>query len=114
MLVLTRSTDQEIRIGDDIVVRVLDIRGDRVRIGIDAPHEVPVHRQEIYIEIEKANRAALEVAGAGLAGAQALLDGEVEKRLKSRKQKAKNPKPSSRPIKVSPKVKLNTEVSDGS
>jgi len=73
MLVLTRNRDQEIRIGDDIVVRILDVRGDRVRIGIDAPSEVSVHRQEVYIEIEKANREAMTVAGAGLSGARALV-----------------------------------------
>ena len=74
MLVLTRNRDQEIRIGDDIVVRILDVRGDRVRIGIDAPSEVSVHRQEVYIEIEKANRESMTVAGAGLSGARALVE----------------------------------------
>ena len=73
MLVLTRSCDEEIRIGDEIVVRVLDVKGDRVRIGIQAPSEVPVHRQEVYIEIERANREALQVAPDGLAGASELL-----------------------------------------
>ncbi|MFN0056822.1 MAG: carbon storage regulator CsrA [Planctomycetota bacterium] len=73
MLVLTRSSNEEIRIGDDIVVRVLDIRGDRVRIGIDAPAHVTVHRQEVYQEIATANLEALRVAGAGLSGAQELI-----------------------------------------
>jgi carbon storage regulator len=74
MLVLTRSTDQEIRIGQNIVVRVLEVKGDRVRIGIDAPPTVAVHRQEVFLEIERANRAALDVAGAGLESARALLE----------------------------------------
>ncbi len=77
MLVLTRACDQEIRIGDSIIVRVLDVRGDRVRIGIEAPPEVPVHRQEVYLEIERANREALAVASKGLAGAKKLLQGKV-------------------------------------
>ena len=68
MLVLTRSPSQEIRIGHDIIVRVLEVKGDRVRIGIDAPDEVSVHRQEVYLEIPPANPAATKVAEPGLAG----------------------------------------------
>lgn len=48
MLVLSRKTDERIIIGDDIVITVVEIRGDKVRLGIAAPREVPVHRQEIY------------------------------------------------------------------
>ena len=77
MLVLTRTKDEEIRIGDDIVIRVLDVKGDRVRIGIAAPASVAVHRQEVYLEIERANREALNVAGAGLKGAQELLEKKI-------------------------------------
>ncbi len=73
MLVLTRSISEEIRIGHDIVVRVLEIRGDRVRLGIAAPATVPVHRQEVYEEIERTNREALEVAGGSLEGARKLI-----------------------------------------
>ena len=73
MLVLTRMISEEIRIGHDVIVRVLDIKGDRVRIGIEAPSEIPVHRQEVYAEIERANREAMEVASAGLEGAQKLM-----------------------------------------
>ncbi len=72
MLVLTRGPDQEIRIGDNIVVRILDVKGERVRIGIAAPADVPVHRQEVYLEIERANRESLEIATAGLEGARTL------------------------------------------
>ena len=67
MLVLTRTPNQEIRIGHDIIVRVLEVKGDRVRIGIDAPTEVSVHREEVYLEIAKANREATDVAAPGLA-----------------------------------------------
>ena len=70
MLVLTRSLNEEIRIGDDVVVRVLDVKGDRVRIGVEAPPEVSVHRQEVYLEIERANREAVDVQSTGLAGAR--------------------------------------------
>lgn len=53
MLVLSRYKDQSIYIGDDIVITVVDVRGDRIRIGIEAPPNVPVHRQEIYEAIKR-------------------------------------------------------------
>jgi carbon storage regulator len=53
MLVLSRHRDESIIIGDDIVVTVVDIRGDKVRLGIQAPTHVPVHRQEIYEAIQR-------------------------------------------------------------
>ena len=53
MLVLSRHRDESIMIGDDIVVTVVDIRGDKVRLGIDAPIQIPVHRQEIYDAIQR-------------------------------------------------------------
>lgn len=53
MLVLSRKKDGSIIIGDDIVVTVVDIRGDRVKLGIQAPMDVSVHRQEVYEEIQR-------------------------------------------------------------
>lgn len=53
MLVLSRHRDESIIIGDDIVVTVVDIRGDKVRLGIQAPTHIPVHRQEIYEAIQR-------------------------------------------------------------
>ncbi len=53
MLVLSRHRDESIIIGDNIVVTVVDVRGDKVRLGIDAPTEIPVHRQEVYEAIKK-------------------------------------------------------------
>lgn len=53
MLVLTRKSNQSIMIGDDIEVTVLSVMGEKVRIGIQAPHEVPVFRTEIYMEIHR-------------------------------------------------------------
>ncbi len=55
MLVLSRHRDESIMIGDDIVITVVDIRGDKVRLGIQAPTNVPVHREEIYEAIKKEN-----------------------------------------------------------
>ena len=48
MLVLSRQRDESIMIGDNIVVTIVDILGDKVRLGINAPSEIPVHRQEVY------------------------------------------------------------------
>ena len=53
MLVLTRLRDETIMIGDDIKVTIVDIRGDKVRLGITAPAHIPVHRKEIWDAIEK-------------------------------------------------------------
>lgn len=53
MLVLSRQRDEAIVIGDNIVVTIVDIRGDKVRLGIDSPPEVPVHRREVYEAIQR-------------------------------------------------------------
>jgi carbon storage regulator len=55
MLVLSRQRDESIIIGDNIVVTIVDIRGDKVRLGINAPTEIPVHRQEVYDAIQREN-----------------------------------------------------------
>jgi len=56
MLVLTRKTNENIVIGDDVVVTVIDIRGDKVRLGIEAPKSVTVHRREVYDRIKESDR----------------------------------------------------------
>jgi carbon storage regulator len=53
MLVLSRHRDESIMIGDNIVITVVDIRGDKVRLGIQAPTDIPVHRQEVYEAIQR-------------------------------------------------------------
>ncbi len=58
MLVLSRQKDETIMIGDDIQITIVDIRGDKVRIGITAPTVVPVHRKEVYDAIRRENLAA--------------------------------------------------------
>lgn len=59
MLVLSRQRDESIMIGDDVEITIVDVRGDKVRLGITAPKEIPVHRREIYdaIQREKAQKA---------------------------------------------------------
>ncbi len=69
MLVLSRRSHESIRIGDTIVVTVLEVRGDHVRLGIDAPHDVEVHRQEVYEAIQAANVSAASPAPAAVAAA---------------------------------------------
>ena len=61
MLVLTRQRDDSIMIGDDIEVTVVDIRGDKVRLGIEAPRKIAVHRKEVWEDIRKQNQAAAEM-----------------------------------------------------
>jgi len=58
MLVLSRQKDQTIMIGDLIQITIVDIRGDKVRLGITAPLAIPVHRKEVYEAIQSENRAA--------------------------------------------------------
>jgi carbon storage regulator len=58
MLVLSRQRDESIIIGDNIVVTIVDIRGDKVRLGIEAPTEIPVHRREVYEAIQRENLRA--------------------------------------------------------
>jgi carbon storage regulator len=63
MLVLSRQRDESIMIGDKVVITIVDIRGDKVRLGIEAPSEIPVHRQEVYEAIKREGR----LGGAGRA-----------------------------------------------
>ena len=61
MLVLSRQRDQTIMIGDEVEITVVDIRGDKVRLGINAPSEIPVHRKEVYDAIKRENREAAKM-----------------------------------------------------
>jgi carbon storage regulator len=62
MLVLTRRSGESIRIGDEIIVRVLEIQRGQVRVAIDAPRQIPVHREEIWLQVQEENRRAAEAA----------------------------------------------------
>ncbi len=77
MLVLTRKSNQSIMIGDDIEVSVLSIMGEKVRIGIQAPRDVPVFRREVYLEIQQ-ERGTVAAGGSDVRG-------EVDRALSSLK-----------------------------
>jgi carbon storage regulator len=73
VLVLTRRANQSIVIGNDVVVTVLDVRGDQVRIGINAPRSVTVHREEVWAELERANREAASPRAEQVEGLRSLV-----------------------------------------
>ena len=60
MLVLSRQRNESIMIGDDVKVMIVDVRGDKVRLGITAPKSIPVHREEIYYAIQREKAEAKE------------------------------------------------------
>lgn len=70
MLVLSRKKNESIVINNDITIVVVEIRGDKVRLGVEAPKEVPVHRREVYDAIKRnsASEAASEQPGSGNVG----------------------------------------------
>lgn len=68
MLILTRKIDESIMIGDEIEVTVVEIRGDHVKIGINAPRKISVHRKEVYEAIQRENIEAASVSVPDLSG----------------------------------------------
>jgi carbon storage regulator len=78
MLVLTRKSNQSIMIGDDIEVTVLSIMGEKVRIGIQAPREIPVFRREVYLEIQE-ERGEVTAGGHVTAGGRTDVDDALRK-----------------------------------
>jgi carbon storage regulator len=79
VLVLGRRVGEGIMIGHDIKVTVLVVAGDKVRIGIDAPKDVQVHREEVYLEIQQANLQAASTSTEAVAELSAALQGAVAK-----------------------------------
>ncbi|MBW7990691.1 MAG: carbon storage regulator CsrA [Planctomycetes bacterium] len=63
MLVLSRQRDESIMIGDNVEIIIVDVRGDKVRLGITAPKEIPVHRREIYDAIQREKKQKKESQG---------------------------------------------------
>ncbi len=75
MLTLTRTIGETIRIGDDIEVHVVEVRGNTVRLGFKAPREVSIHREEVYEQIAAARRLAVRVAADAVGALTAALGG---------------------------------------
>lgn len=66
MLALSRRKNEAIVINNNIEITVLDIKGDQIKIGITAPKEVPIYRKEVYLQIQEANKEAMNVDGDAL------------------------------------------------
>ncbi|GAA1561644.1 carbon storage regulator CsrA [Dactylosporangium cerinum] len=78
MLVLTRRPGESVMVGDDVVVTVLDVRGDVVRLGIKAPRSIQVHREEVYRELQKVNREAASPSDVAVRALSRMLRADVE------------------------------------
>jgi carbon storage regulator len=86
MLVLSRQRDETIMIGDEIEITVVDIRGDKVRLGITAPTRIAVHRKEVYEAIKLENEQAARIAGSptDLRGLGEILPGPARTKARAR------------------------------
>ena len=84
MLVLSRQRDETIMIGDEIEITVVDIRGDKVRLGISAPRQVQVHRKEVYEAIRRENTTATDLGVDDLTAADKKLRADNGKPAKDR------------------------------
>jgi carbon storage regulator len=73
VLILTRRIGESVVIGDDIVLTIVEVRGDSVRLGIDAPRSVTVHREEVYRELQAANQRAASPASEAIDNLKALI-----------------------------------------
>ena len=84
MLVLSRQRDETIMIGDDVEITIVDIRGDKVRLGINAPRHIQVHRKEVYDAIKRENEQAAKLGPSDVEG------------VPEQKTETKNSQPSAR------------------
>jgi carbon storage regulator len=78
VLVLTRRPGESVMIGDDVVITVLDVRGDVVRLGIKAPRSVQVHREEVYRELQRVNREAASPSDLAIRALSNMLNSDGE------------------------------------
>lgn len=84
MLVLSRQRDETIMIGDDVQITIVDIRGDKVRLGITAPRHIQVHRKEVYDAIKRENEQAAKMRPKDMTDA-------IERESDARKRKESDP-----------------------
>jgi carbon storage regulator len=80
MLILTRKIEESIRIGDTITLKVLSIADGQVKIGIDAPKDLKVHRSEVYEEIQRQNKEAAQTTKTDVASAASLIKQRTTKK----------------------------------
>jgi carbon storage regulator len=80
VLILTRRVGESIVVGDDIVLTVFEVRGDAVRIGIDAPRSVRVNRKEVYEEIQRTNEQAVSTSDDALDALRSAIEAEPDDR----------------------------------
>jgi len=78
VLILTRRVGESIVVGDDIVLTVFEVRGDAVRIGIDAPRSVRVNRKEVYEEIQRSNEQAVSTSDDALDALRSAIEAEPD------------------------------------
>lgn len=64
MLILSRKTDEKIKIGDEITITIIEVRGDQVKVGVEAPKDVKVFRQEVFNAIKNENKSAAKIPSA--------------------------------------------------
>ena len=87
MLVLSRQRDETIMIGDDVEITVVDIRGDKVRLGINAPRHIQVHRKEVYEAIKRENQQAANLSPQDVSD----VVGKTNEKNKDREQGGRGP-----------------------
>lgn len=80
MLILTRKVEESIKIGDTITIKVLSVSDGQVKIGIDAPRDLKVHRTEVYEEIQRQNREAAQSSKSDLASVAQMLKQQSRKK----------------------------------
>lgn len=94
MLVLSRTLDETIMVGDSIEITILEVKGDKVKIGVKAPMEIPVHRKEIYLAIKRENIEATGIETSDLAKAASMLlskhKDKNQKEINQKKSKGKS------------------------
>lgn len=101
MLVLSRQRDETIMIGDEIEISVVDIRGDKVRLGISAPTRIAVHRKEVYEAIRRENAQASRLGAQDLGSlAQTVRPGPARREAAGATQTT--PPPAARPLSATP------------
>ncbi len=81
MLILDRKENQAIMIGDDIEITIVNIKGDHVKIGINAPNAIKVYRQELFAEIQNSNREALKINPDAMRSLGALIKNNKDNKL---------------------------------